>query len=88
MISNYCVCLCAGACIYRHKDHRLLLQEGASAVATVLQLVDGEDCFPAQELIKERVTPERLSNDFWPSWFDCMSMKIVLCWQNKGFSWP
>lgn len=44
-------------------------------------LADGEGCSPpARELIKERVTLERLSNEFWPSWFDHRLIKIVLCW--------
>lgn len=59
----------------------------AGAVVAVLQLADGEGCSPpAQELVEERVAPERLSNEFWPSWFDCRLIKIVFCWQNKGFS--
>lgn len=59
----------------------------ASALAMVLQLVDREGCSPAQELIKERVTPERLSSGFWPSQFNCRLIKMALCWQSKGLSW-
>ncbi|KAK4819358.1 hypothetical protein QYF61_001250 [Mycteria americana] len=69
-----------GACVFRgikiSEFHRRrgLLTGLAGAVVVVLQLVDGEGCSPlAQELIKERVAPERLSNEFWPSWFDCRS---------------
>lgn len=82
------------ACVFRgikitdFYRRRGLLTGLANAVVVVLQPVDGEGCSPVRELIKERVTPERLSNEFWPTWFDGRLIKIVLCWQSKGFSWP
>lgn len=39
------------------------------------------------QLIRERVTPQRLSSGFWPSRFNCRLVKMALCQQGKGSSW-
>lgn len=65
-------CVFRGIKIAEFYRRRGLLTGLAGAVVAVLQLADGEGCSPpARELVKERVAPERLSNGFWPSWFDC-----------------
>ncbi|XP_019326034.1 PREDICTED: protein FAM78B [Aptenodytes forsteri] len=66
----------------------------AGAVVVVLQLADGEGCSPlAQELIKERVAPERPSNEFWPSWSswelpDLREGRVKAISDSDGVSYP